>query len=390
MAQDNKKGGKMKPLKKNSDRIKYYEEHPELTYEELAPIFGLKNGESVRSWAKRVGVPNKRQNIQALRNQTPLSERVAKAIRKKKRSVTELADMFNVPPKQIHSAISILKNEHILVDNLDEEEYKLGREIQFTEKPFVIDINKHAEKEFAIGFVTDTHLGSKYERIDVLNALYDRFEQYGIKTVYHAGNWIDGEARWNKYDIYVRGVKDQVDNFLEKYPQRKGITTHIISGDDHEGWYVQREHVDIGQMMEDSAKRIGRNDLVNLGYMERDIEYRKGNGRSIIRVIHAGGGSTYATSYTSQKYVEALQGGEKPDIILVGHYHKFNYGYPREVHVIQGGCTQDQTSFMRKKKIQAMVGGVVVWIKQNNLGIFTSVRVEWLPFFDKKFFEYKW
>lgn len=142
--------------------------------------------------------------------------------------------------------------------------------------------------------------------------------------------------------------------------------------------------------MEDAAKRYGRDDLIDLGYMERDIEFKTNKGSSIVRVIHAGGGSAYATSYTSQKYVESLQGGEKPHIVLVGHYHKFNYAYARGVHVIQGGTTEDQTPFMRKKNIPAHLGGTILWLRQNERGIFTSVKVEWIPFFDKKFYSYKW
>jgi hypothetical protein len=45
---------------------------------------------------------------------------------------------------------------------------------------------------------------------------------------------------------------------------------------------------------------------------------------------------------------------------------------------------------MRKKRIQAMIGGCIVWVKQNDLGVFTSVKVQWIPFFDKKYYEYKW
>ena len=168
------------------------------------------------------------------------------------------------------------------------------------------------------------------------------------------------------------------------------METKIISGDDHEGWYVQREHINVGKVMQLYAREAGRDDLEDLGYMERDIAYEQPGGRSIIRVIHAGGGSAYATSYTSQKYAESLQGGEKPDIVLVGHFHKFEYGYPREIHMIQGGTTCDQTPHMRKKKLQAHVGGCILWVVQNERGIFTSVKVQWIPFFDKKFFAYKW
>jgi hypothetical protein len=124
--------------------------------------------------------------------------------------------------------------------------------------------------------------------------------------------------------------------------------------------------------------------------MERDIEFVQPKGSSILRVIHAGGGSSYATSYTSQKYVESLQGGEKPAIVLVGHFHKFDWCNPREVHVIQMGCTEDQTPFMRKRRLQAHVGGGILWLTQNELGIFTSVKVQWFGYYDRKFYEYRW
>jgi hypothetical protein len=39
----------------------------------------------------------------------------------------------------------------------------------------------------------------------------------------------------------------------------------------------------------------------------------------------------------------SFQGGEKPSVLLIGHYHKFEYCYPREVHVVQTGCFSANT-----------------------------------------------
>ena len=95
-------------------------------------------------------------------------------------------------------------------------------------------------------------------------------------------------------------------------------------------------------------------------------------------------------SKINTKYVEMLQRNDIPDIVLVGHFHKFDYSYPREVHVIQVGCLQDQTPFMRKRRLQAAVGGCIIRVKQANNGMILSLNVEWIPFYDKKFYEYKW
>lgn len=318
-----------------------------------------------------------------------IAQAVHTELKKQSQTVIELADILSVPPKIINAAIESLRSKHILIGISEGGIVSLDKAIPINTIPKLFDLSKNPEVEIPFGAVADTHIGSKYERLDVLNALYDRFEAYGVKDVYHGGNWIDGEAKFNKHDIYVNGATPQVKNFIQKYPKRNGITTHIISGDDHEGWYVQGGGLNIGNLMKLSAMDAGRFDLIDLGYMERDVELKQDGGSAILRIMHGGGGSAYATSYTSQKYVESLQGGEKPKIVLVGHFHKFDYSYPREVHVIQVGCCQDQTPFMRKKRLQAMVGGCVIWVKQTREGIIRSFKVEWIPFYDKKFYTYQ-
>ena len=37
-------------------------------------------------------------------------------------------------------------------------------------------------------FISDTHLGSKYDRLDILRYLYDLAEEQEIDTVFHAGD----------------------------------------------------------------------------------------------------------------------------------------------------------------------------------------------------------
>lgn len=319
------------------------------------------------------------------------AEKILLVVGKKRRvSLMEIANLADLSPQKTERGIkSLIKAGYNIEVNLGAQ-IELSRTMPKKSNLVINTRDYFGDDWIRFGFVSDTHLVSKYARLDVLNALYDIYAKEGIETVYHGGNWVDGEARFNKYDVYTVGIENQVGYFVENYPQREGVRTYIVSGDDHEGWWVQREGVNVGRLMQDRAAQAGRNDLIDLGYMERDLVFKKGSGQSIIRVIHAGGGSAYATSYTAQKYVESLQGGEKPAMVLVGHYHKFDWSYPREVHVIQGGTTQDQSPFMRKRKIQAMVGGCLVEIKQDNRGCFVRVRVEWIPFYDKKFYEYKW
>jgi predicted phosphodiesterase len=237
------------------------------------------------------------------------------------------------------------------------------------------------------GFTADNHLGSKHERLDVLNALYDLFAAEGVTAVFNGGNWIEGQSRFNQHDIKVYGLESQLRYFIDNYPQRPGITTYYVAGDDHEGWWQQREQINIGETLEAKAIRAGRTDLRYLGYVEADVQLRAKAGSTAMRVMHGGGGAAYAYSYVLQKQVESFQGGEKPAILMMGHHHKFDYCYPRNVHAFMPGCTEDQSIFMRKKKIEAHVGGVIGWLKQGDDGAVERFRAEWLPFYNRGFYE---
>jgi len=241
-------------------------------------------------------------------------------------------------------------------------------------------------RELKFGVLSDSHLASKYERLDVLESAYNVFVKENIKVVYHAGNLVDGEARFNKYELYAHGITDQTLYALDHYPQRSGIETHFITADDHEGWWQQREGIDFGRYLTLEANERGRKDLVHLGYQEVDIELEGKNGSAIMRLLHPGGGSAYAISYAVQKIIESFQGGEKPQIVVCGHYHKFGYFCPREVHCLLTGCTEDQSRFMRKNKIQANVGFSIVTLIQADNGTITSFKVDWHPFFDRKYY----
>jgi hypothetical protein len=111
----------------------------------------------------------------------------------------------------------------------------------------------------------------------------------------------------------------------------------------------------------------------------------------MLHLMHPGGGTAYAISYTVQKICESYDGGDKPAVLLAGHYHKMSYNVIRNVHAIQTGCTQDQTPFMRKKKIPAHVGGGIVQLRQDPAtGAITSCRVEFFHYFVRDYYNDRW
>jgi DNA-binding transcriptional ArsR family regulator len=312
---------------------------------------------------------------------------IRKLLAKSPMNEGELADALDVSPKRIRQALSELRAGGANMSRLSEKRLLLHNIVEHGGR-LVLKAKDRGDGWMVFGFITDNHKANKHHRQDVEDAAYEAFAKEGVTDVLNAGNWIDGEARFNKSELTVFGMDGQIDNWIDTTPVHQGITTHFISGDDHEGWYAQRECINIGQYAEMRAEKAGRKDLRYLGHVEADIELKCGKGSAVMRMMHPGGGSAYAFSYAPQKIVESFQGGEKPAVLLIGHYHKWDNCYPREVHVISGGCAEDQTMFMRKKKLAAHVGFVIVGIKQDSTdGHVTRVRAEWVPFYDRGYFE---
>ncbi len=281
-----------------------------------------------------------------------------------------------------------------VVDDMEERGYiiirrgttiHLGKSVEHMPTGIVIDNHFH-QKPISFGVVADMHMCSKAERLDVLNAAYDEFERQGITTVFCPGNYVDGECRFNTHELLAHGIADQAQYAIDHWPSKPGIKTYFVDGDDHEGWFHQREGIEFGLYMMLLARDQGRDDLVYMGYMEADFELKAPNGSAVIKVIHAGGGSSYAFSYASQKLVESFQGGEKPAVCIIGHYHKQEYCFPRNVHCVQAGCMQDQTMFMRKKKLASHVGFCTITLQQDINGSITRFSPEFFPFWDRTYY----
>ncbi len=334
-------------------------------------------------------------NGKSIRNETELTEllsdkKLISSIKreiKKPVNIYQLAEKYDLSPKKVKSIIGYFAEKNYNIVFNENNDIKLEVDVK-TGGYHKIDLTKFENRTYKIGFVSDDHLCNKSERLDVLNALFDIFEDEGITEVYNTGNWIDGEARFNKFDIHTFGMTNQIEYFIRNYPQRKNIKIYYISGDDHEGWYQQREGIVIGEYLQSKAKEMGRNDLHYLGYMEADVELKAKKGSAILRLIHPGGGTSYALSYRPQKIIESLQGGDKPHILLIGHYHKAEVlpSY-RNVKVVQGGTTSDQTKFMRKQSIEAHVGGWIIEFQQSSDGAIHRFKTEFISFFDKRYYK---
>lgn len=325
----------------------------------------------------------------------PESHDVIARLRKDSFTLDEIAGHFQITRGQAVDLLDRLKLEGANLHEFDGRYQVMATPAQgFPHHPDRFEYESDENGWFHFGVVADTHIGSKYARLDILHDLYDIYARDGITKVYHAGNWVEGVARFNKFDLLpgAHGMEEQVEMFIRDYPQRSGMNTFFIDGDDHEGWWSQREGVEVGRFAEMKAHKAGRADLRYLSYMEAFItlRHKRTGAANKMLVQHPGGGSSYAESYTVQKIIESFQGGEKPAILICGHYHKMSYNLVRNVHALQPGCTKDQDIWGRKKRLHYTLGGVSIRMKMDEKGAIVRFQPEFHQYFDRGYYNNQW
>lgn len=230
---------------------------------------------------------------------------------------------------------------------------------------------------YRFGVISDTHIGSTHEKKEELKAAYRYFQKEGITDVYHCGDLVEGERvyRGQEYERYITGADKLVKHVAVVYPKISGMKTYFITGS-HDLSYYKTVGYDIGIRISEQRK-----DMIYLGQDAADIRITPD---FTLRLVHPGGGTAYALSYQIQKYIESLSGGQKPTIIMFGHYHKAEF-LPcyRNVFAFQAGCFQGQTTFMRRKRLPAHLGFWIIEAMINKKRLVSKVKAEFVAFYEE-------
>lgn len=234
--------------------------------------------------------------------------------------------------------------------------------------------------KFAI--MGDTQFGSKYAQISYLHDFYDLCEREAITAVYHTGDITDGLKMrpGHEYELYDMSADGQREDVVKNYPHRDGITTYFITGN-HDASLYKHVGYDIG-----AAIAKDRPDMVYLG---RDCAVVNITPNCTLELRHPWDGTAYALSYKIQKMIEGMESDSKPNILAVGHYHKAEYLFYRNVHALQTGCFQGQTPFTRGKGISVHLGGWIVTVHVDKEGTIQRFSPEFIPYYSSVKDDYK-
>lgn len=101
------------------------------------------------------------------------------------------------------------------------------------------------------GVVSDTHLGSIYQQVTLLDNFYKYAKAYGCEYIIHAGDLTDGMS--HAKDSFVTNVDSLIDYLYDVYP--RDLPTYLLSGN-HDNEFVHRLGIDVCKEFSDIREDI--------------------------------------------------------------------------------------------------------------------------------------
>lgn len=292
------------------------------------------------------------------------------ALAKKKKGLLEISKKLGLKDYEIIGLVELMKQNGYNI-------YYENGEILVMKTPLKTqDVYEvpHGLEKLKLLLISDTHLGSKYDRLDILRYLYDKAGDRGVKHVLHSGDFTDGRSNRPEqvYELKEPSYEGQVQYCVDKYPKFDG-KTYAIQGN-HDDWWYKSAGSEIVKSIADK-----REDIVYLGPDVADLKI----GKLKTRLFHGSGGGAYAKSYKVQKYLDSIPMNERPDILQTGHIHQSFYMKQDNTHCFQTSCLEDQTPYTRSKGLPNDKSVWWVDVEFDDKGNVHSITPE-LETFDKK------
>lgn len=204
-------------------------------------------------------------------------------VKKKNPYIKTIMKDLDLQEYEVYGLLDLLKRQGYLFDAIEGKIVKIKpvKDNDVYKIPSNLDHLK-------LLMISDTHLGSKYDRLDILRYLYQEAEDKNVNYVLHSGDLTEGRSNRDDqiYSLKESSYDGQRDYVVEKYP-KSNIPTYIISGN-HDLWWVKRCGSDI---VRDICSK--REDMTYLGSDCEDLKI----GKLKIRLYHGKGGSAYAKCF---------------------------------------------------------------------------------------------
>lgn len=249
----------------------------------------------------------------------------------KKTVPEEICRILDIEMQDLYAAVLELKGESRPYDIIDGIPVKVRQ----SDANYVNINNKESE----IAVVSDLHLGSIYDRTDLIRRVYTDCLQRGVSTILCAGDVTDGyypERKRYCKSQKVAGFNETLEYAFKNLPRIGDVKMYAISGNHDDTFATGRSKSILGEL----SRR--REDFIYLGKDSANIEI----GGAKIKMLH--GFSKYDTM---EKRIEDLYDSTsaltRPDLLILGHIHTSFYKKIGDTHILQCASLMDNPDFSK-------------------------------------------
>ncbi len=308
----------------------------------------------------------------------------------KPRRIGSLSRRMGVSDKSIDEIKEKLEKKGIKV-GFNKASKSLFWKRQFQEKFKPLDTSILFSKRAKTVDMSDTHLGHKHERPDLIKEVYDVAQAEQADAILHSGDVFEGEDSYKGQvrELAYVGADAQRDHGIEVWPASE-IPTFLIMGSSHEKIFNDKCGYDIVS----NFVRLARTEKgLKLTALET-LDGTSGS-RGIVDINgikfcldHPSGGIPYGRSYRPQKLIENLVAemelAGEAKVILIGHLHVALFLFYKGVAGFLVPCLQDKTRYIEAKGYTPWLG---IWVSEVNMDQhenITKITLKYIPYEPKK------
>ena len=282
----------------------------------------------------------------------------------KEHSVLDLAKILKISEYEVLGYLYKLREKGLHIDfyEKDGEAFLIRNDHPDLSKENVYRIEEDVNNNTKFAVISDLRFGSKYEQVAILNDMYRKFAEIGVKYVIIAGNLLEGpyigkdNLQFGK-SLISNDAYGQADHLIDYFPHVEGIETLFITGKLDHKW---SKKLNVGEYIEQN-----RSDMHYLGPKSCTLYLNN----ACFRVEQLKNGDAYTVAYPPQKYSRSMSSYEDYDaIFLSGGLNIQHFPQIRDTQIFAIPSVVDRTPKMADDNKMNTMGACVYNIEYTKTG----------------------
>ena len=241
------------------------------------------------------------------------------------------------------------------------------------------------DDKIKVMLISDTRFGSIYQQTTILNDMYIKAKEMGVKYVFLTGDVVEGVYRGVKsiYNstLHKDGYFDQAEHVASFFPRVEGITTYFITGEHDLSFLRGTDKVDIGKLI--ASKR---DDMIYLGPKRKKVSFvtsDKRTGSISLYLQHSSGNVPYTISYKPQQRISSLRNEDKTDILVTSHFAACDSFLRRGVRSYQVPTVTATTDEMKDANtpVYNTIGSWIITLYKDKKGSLQNTTQMYIPYY---------